>query len=123
VREYFRRYEQCGVDQVILASTAGKNRHEHIMESLELFGTEVLPEFKEREEKAATRKAQQLAPVIEKVMARKPATDHPPIPPDYAIPAIPRAEADRDESEKFHAWLDQYAVRVAAGEDVSRRLA
>jgi thiazole synthase ThiGH ThiG subunit len=24
---------------------AGKNRHEHIMESLELFGREVLPEF------------------------------------------------------------------------------
>ena len=39
IRDYLRRYEECGVDQVILCSQAGKNRHEHIMESLELFGT------------------------------------------------------------------------------------
>jgi hypothetical protein len=83
----------------------------------------VLPEFKERDEKAAADKAQRMAPVLDKVMARKPARDHPPIPPDYTIPAIPRAEADRGESAKFHAWLDDYAERVAAGEDVSRRLA
>lgn len=123
VREYLRRYEACGVDQVILASTAGKNRHEHIMESLELFATEVLPEFKEREEKASVDKEKRMAPIIEKVMARKPASDHPPIPPGYDIPAMPRAEADRGESEKFHRWLDDYAERLAAGEDVSRRLA
>ena len=39
IRDYLRRYEECGVDQVIFCSQAGKNRHEHIMESLELFGT------------------------------------------------------------------------------------
>jgi alkanesulfonate monooxygenase SsuD/methylene tetrahydromethanopterin reductase-like flavin-dependent oxidoreductase (luciferase family) len=123
VRDYLRRYEACGVDQVILASTAGKNRHEDIMESLELFATEVLPEFKEREEQASVDKEKRMAPIIEKVMARKPASDHPPIPPGYDIPAMPRAEADRGESEKFHRWLDDYAERLAAGEDVSRRLA
>ena len=123
VRDYLRRYEAFGVDQVILASTAGKNRHDDIMESLELFGTEILPEFKDRHDEAEARKDRRLAPIIEKVMARKPESDHPPIPPGYEIPAIPRAEADRGESEKFHAWLDDYAERVAAGEDVSRRLA
>ena len=39
IRDYLRRYEECGVDQVIFCSQAGKNRHEHIMESLELFGS------------------------------------------------------------------------------------
>ena len=47
------------------------------MESLELFGREVLPEFMERDEKLDRDKAQRLAPVIDAVMARKPA-DGPP---------------------------------------------
>ncbi len=38
LREFLRRYEQAGVDQLIFVMQAGKNRHEHIMESLELFG-------------------------------------------------------------------------------------
>ena len=58
VREYLRRYEEAGVDQVIFTAQAGKNRHEHIMESLELFGREVLPEFVEREPAAAEQRAQ-----------------------------------------------------------------
>ena len=40
---------------MIFCFQAGKNRHEHIMEALELFGREVLPEFAERDEKLATR--------------------------------------------------------------------
>ncbi len=39
IREYLRRYEEAGVDQLIFVMQAGKNRHEHICESLELFGT------------------------------------------------------------------------------------
>jgi alkanesulfonate monooxygenase SsuD/methylene tetrahydromethanopterin reductase-like flavin-dependent oxidoreductase (luciferase family) len=123
VRDYLRRYEDCGVDQIILTCTAGRNRHEHIMESLELFAREVMPEFAEREEQRAQEKAARLAPIIEAVMARKPASDHPALDPDYEIPAYPRLDADRAESEKFHHWLDDYERRLAAGEDVSRRLA
>ena len=33
---------------MIFVAQAGRNRHEHICEALELFGTEVLPEFAER---------------------------------------------------------------------------
>jgi hypothetical protein len=33
------------VDQIILLNQAGRNRHEHICEALELFATEVMPEF------------------------------------------------------------------------------
>ena len=46
-----------GVDQVAFIQQGGKNRHEHICQSLELFAREVLPEFDEREEARAKRKA------------------------------------------------------------------
>jgi alkanesulfonate monooxygenase SsuD/methylene tetrahydromethanopterin reductase-like flavin-dependent oxidoreductase (luciferase family) len=123
VRDYLRRYEDYGVDQVILSSSAGRNRHEHVCESLELFAREVMPEFQDREEKREREKAERLAPVIEAAMARKPATDHPPLDPDYEISALPRTDADRDESMKFHRWLDEYADKIVSGEDVSKRLA
>ena len=124
VRDYLRRYEGYGVDQVILTSQAGRNRHEHVMESLELFGREVLPEFLERDEAASAEKAARLAPVVEAVLARKPAEDHPPLPtPDYAFPAIPRSIADREGADEFHTWLDEYAQKAALGEDVAVRLA
>jgi alkanesulfonate monooxygenase SsuD/methylene tetrahydromethanopterin reductase-like flavin-dependent oxidoreductase (luciferase family) len=122
IRDYLRRYEDCGVDQVILSCSAGRNRHDHIMESLELFAREVLPEFMERDERHQREKADRLAPVIATVMARKPAADHPPVDPDYEIPAYPRQDADRQESGKFQRWLDDYTARIAAGEDVSKRL-
>jgi hypothetical protein len=116
LREYLRRYEECGVDQVIFCYQAGKNRHEHIMEALELFGKDVLPEFKERDEKRTRDKEQRLAPVVDKVMARKPAEDHPPLPAeDYAFPAIPRAMADRFGNDQFHQMLDQFAEQSALG--------
>jgi alkanesulfonate monooxygenase SsuD/methylene tetrahydromethanopterin reductase-like flavin-dependent oxidoreductase (luciferase family) len=118
VREFLLRYEECGVDQVIFVSQSGKNRHEDIMESLELFGREVLPEFLERDEQEQKDKEQRLAPVLEKVMARKPADDHPPLPSDdYAFPAIPRAIADRSGSDDFHKFLDQVAGDTAAGDN------
>jgi len=117
IRDYLRRYEECGVDQIIFVSQAGKNRHEDIMESLELFGREVLPEFKDRDDKAQRDKAKRLAPVVDAVMARKPDDDHPPLPtPDYSFPAIPRAIADRSGSDDFHAWLEDVANRRAAGD-------
>ncbi len=120
IREYLRRYEEVGVDQVIFVSQAGKNRHEDIMESLELFGKEVLPEFKERDEKLSRDKEQRLAPVIDKVMARKPAEDHPPLPdPDYAFPSIPVAMADRVGNDQFYAALEDIGKKLARGEGES----
>jgi alkanesulfonate monooxygenase SsuD/methylene tetrahydromethanopterin reductase-like flavin-dependent oxidoreductase (luciferase family) len=116
IREYLRRYEDCGVDQVIFCFQAGKNRHEHIMEALELFGAEVLPEFKARDEQHTREKEQRLARVVDEVMARKPADDHPPLPSDdYAFPAIPRAMADRFGNDEFHQMLDRFAEQSALG--------
>jgi alkanesulfonate monooxygenase SsuD/methylene tetrahydromethanopterin reductase-like flavin-dependent oxidoreductase (luciferase family) len=71
VRQFLRGYEEIGVDQVILVSQSGKNRHEDICESLELFGREVLPEFIERDERAERDKARRMQPVIERAMARR----------------------------------------------------
>ncbi|MGH9026345.1 MAG: LLM class flavin-dependent oxidoreductase [Acidimicrobiia bacterium] len=116
VRDFLRRYEDAGVDQVIFVSQAGRNRHDHIMESLELFATEVLPEFAERSDAAERAKADRLAPVVEAARARKPTADHPPLPsPDYEFPALPRAAADRSGSDDFHTWLDRVAQESAAG--------
>jgi alkanesulfonate monooxygenase SsuD/methylene tetrahydromethanopterin reductase-like flavin-dependent oxidoreductase (luciferase family) len=116
IREYLRRYEERGIDQVIFCYQAGKNRHEHIMESLELFGKEVLPEFADRDEQYQRDKAKRLEPVLEQVMARKPAEDHPALPSeDYEFPALPRAMADRFGNDDFHKMLDTFAEQSALG--------
>jgi hypothetical protein len=49
IRRKLRRFESSHVDQIILLNQAGKNTHEHICESLELFAKEVMPEFVGRE--------------------------------------------------------------------------
>ncbi|MBA2624618.1 MAG: LLM class flavin-dependent oxidoreductase [Acidimicrobiia bacterium] len=49
IRARLQRFEQSQVDQVILLNQAGKNTHEDICSSLELFASEVMPEFQERD--------------------------------------------------------------------------
>ena len=70
VRETLLQYEDAGVDQVVFIQQGGRNRHEHICESLELFASEVLPEFKDREDARLNAKAEKLAPFIEKAQSR-----------------------------------------------------
>ena len=45
IRDKLRKFEKSNVDQIIFLNQAGKNSHEHICESLELFANEVMPEF------------------------------------------------------------------------------
>ena len=66
LREHLASFEATGVDQVIFIQQGGRNRHEHICESLELFATEVMPEFKERAEARLRAQAERLAPAIER---------------------------------------------------------
>ena len=40
----------------------------------------------------------------------------------HQFPALPRSDADRSGSDKFHRWLDDYARKIAAGVDVAKRL-
>jgi alkanesulfonate monooxygenase SsuD/methylene tetrahydromethanopterin reductase-like flavin-dependent oxidoreductase (luciferase family) len=71
VREHLRVFAEAGVDQVAFIQQGGRNRHDHICESLELFGREVLPEFHEKEEERERRKRDELAPFVEKAFERK----------------------------------------------------
>ncbi len=51
LRRKLRKFETSNVDQIILLNQAGKNSHEHICESLDLFAREVMPEFHANEPK------------------------------------------------------------------------
>jgi alkanesulfonate monooxygenase SsuD/methylene tetrahydromethanopterin reductase-like flavin-dependent oxidoreductase (luciferase family)/putative sterol carrier protein len=71
VTELCRRYARAGVDQVIFCLQAGRNRHAHICESLELFGAEVAPAFTEGREELEAAKAERLAPAVAAALARR----------------------------------------------------
>jgi alkanesulfonate monooxygenase SsuD/methylene tetrahydromethanopterin reductase-like flavin-dependent oxidoreductase (luciferase family) len=47
IRKRLRQFQASNIDQVVLLNQAGKNTHEHICESLELFASDVMPEFQE----------------------------------------------------------------------------
>jgi len=71
LRAHLRRFASAGVDQTVFIQQGGKNRHEHICESLELFASQVMGEFKEEEEAREKRKLDELAPYIEAAFKRK----------------------------------------------------
>lgn len=71
IRDHIRAFEAAGVDQVIFLQQAGRNKHEHICESLELFAAEVMGDFKPHAAEREARKAAELAPFIEAAKARK----------------------------------------------------
>jgi alkanesulfonate monooxygenase SsuD/methylene tetrahydromethanopterin reductase-like flavin-dependent oxidoreductase (luciferase family) len=113
VREYLRRYEEAGVDEVIFVLQAGRNRHEHIMESIELFGREVLPEFLERDERLSAEKAERLAPVIDTVLARRPVVER--SVDGYKITAIIKKMADDMGDTKLQDAIERFEEDRAAG--------
>jgi alkanesulfonate monooxygenase SsuD/methylene tetrahydromethanopterin reductase-like flavin-dependent oxidoreductase (luciferase family) len=71
VRDHLRKFADCGVDQVTFIQQAGRNRHDHICEALELFAGEVMGEFKTEEAQRVARKEAELAPYIAAAMKRK----------------------------------------------------
>jgi alkanesulfonate monooxygenase SsuD/methylene tetrahydromethanopterin reductase-like flavin-dependent oxidoreductase (luciferase family) len=71
LRAHLRGFVNSGVDQVAFIQQGGRNKHEDICEGMELFASDVMPEFKEREAEREKKKAEELAPYIEKAMARK----------------------------------------------------
>ncbi len=120
IRDFARRYEEAGVDQLIFVLQAGRNRHEHIMESLERVGTEVLPEFAERDEAGAAARAARWEPLVERALARRQERleregGPPAMPAEYEIRAIPKQMVDELASEPGQRWLDQLADKQAAG--------
>lgn len=71
MRKHLRGFADAGVDQVSFIQQGGRNKHEDICNSLEMFAAEVMPEFKEFETERQARKAEELAPYIEAAMKRK----------------------------------------------------
>jgi hypothetical protein len=89
------------------------------MESIELFGREILPEFKDRDEKQRDAKAARLAPLVDAALARK-ERSHPRMPADYNVPAVMKQlfrAAGGDE------LLEKIAEESAVGGDSFRNLA
>ena len=71
VTDLLARYEAAGVDQVMFVMQAGRSRHEHICESIELFAREVLPRFADGREEKELAKADRLAAAVDKALARR----------------------------------------------------
>ena len=71
MRAHLTGMQEAGVDQVIFLQQAGRNRHEHICESLDLFAAEVMPAFKADVEAREAKKRADLAPWIEAALVRK----------------------------------------------------
>jgi alkanesulfonate monooxygenase SsuD/methylene tetrahydromethanopterin reductase-like flavin-dependent oxidoreductase (luciferase family) len=99
IREHIEGFQDAGVDQVIFLQQAGRNKHEHICEALELFAAEVMPEFKAQVAEREAKKAAELAPYLEAAMKRKrwmkPLEDH-------EIPIVPssRPKAQINETAR-----------------------
>jgi alkanesulfonate monooxygenase SsuD/methylene tetrahydromethanopterin reductase-like flavin-dependent oxidoreductase (luciferase family) len=64
-------YQDAGIDQVIFIQQAGRNTHEHIVSSLELFARDVMPALKADQAERDARKQAELAPYIEAALKRK----------------------------------------------------
>jgi alkanesulfonate monooxygenase SsuD/methylene tetrahydromethanopterin reductase-like flavin-dependent oxidoreductase (luciferase family) len=80
MRKHLRGFQEAGIDQVIFLQQAGRNTHQHICESLELFAAEVMPDFKAEAAGREQRKAAELKPYVEAALRRKawmkPLADH-----------------------------------------------
>ena len=102
IREHLIKFEEMGVDQVVFIQQAGLNRHEHICESLELFASRVMPEFKERDEVYVRQKAERLSSAIEAAESRTPpltTLDDVPVVDSYPVLKKKREQQDSDEVE------------------------
>jgi alkanesulfonate monooxygenase SsuD/methylene tetrahydromethanopterin reductase-like flavin-dependent oxidoreductase (luciferase family) len=101
MRAHLRSQQAAGVDQVIFLQQAGHNRHAEILGALELFAREVMPEFQREAAAREERKRAELAPFIERALARKrwmaPLADD----------AIPIVGASRAKAEVNQATLDR----------------
>jgi hypothetical protein len=81
--ELCQRFQRAGVDQIIFAVQAGRNRHEHVCEALELFAEKVMPRFAQRADSVEAAKHKRLAAACKRAVARREPPR--PAPTDYVI--------------------------------------
>jgi alkanesulfonate monooxygenase SsuD/methylene tetrahydromethanopterin reductase-like flavin-dependent oxidoreductase (luciferase family) len=108
IAENMRRFEEAGVDQVVFLQQGGNNEHAHICGSLELFAEAVMPAFKQRHASRKQKKQEELAPYIERALARR--TLRPSLR-DEEIPAIVALGQQRAQQES----LDGKTVNFGRG--------
>ena len=87
IRDFVRAYEDAGVDELIFVSQAGRNCHEDICESMELFAREVMPEFAERAPQREAAKHERYAETIERLQNFHSIDTEPRL--ELAVPANP----------------------------------
>lgn len=102
IRQALKTFEDVGVDQVIFIQQGGRNQHEHICESLELFAAEVQPEFKERHAARVARKREELAPYVERATSR--------IPPLPRMEPVPEVDSYPVMMQKMGAQIDASTI-------------
>ncbi len=71
VAAHMRHYEEVGIVQVIFAQQSEWNRHNHICESLEVFGRDVLPEFRDLDRIRKEKKQRELVGAFRAALARE----------------------------------------------------
>jgi alkanesulfonate monooxygenase SsuD/methylene tetrahydromethanopterin reductase-like flavin-dependent oxidoreductase (luciferase family) len=89
-----RQFEASNIDQVVLLTQAGKNRHDDICASLELFAKEVMPEFQDRETQHQTWKTKVLNGQLDLPDTADP-SEVSPIAQRLSEPAMPTVEGSR----------------------------
>jgi len=86
------------------------------MESIEIMGREILPEFIEREEKAQVEKAKRLEPVLEKVEARRKPSEAPEFDETYSFGGLPTGRGGKftaSEIPEAMAEINEGRVQAA----------
>ncbi|HJT37548.1 MAG TPA: LLM class flavin-dependent oxidoreductase [Actinomycetota bacterium] len=81
--ELVQRYERAGIDQVIFVLQAGRNKHEHVVESLNLFAQRVMPAFAAAADAVEAAKRERLTGAVERALARRAPARAPQ--PDYIV--------------------------------------
>jgi alkanesulfonate monooxygenase SsuD/methylene tetrahydromethanopterin reductase-like flavin-dependent oxidoreductase (luciferase family) len=114
VRGNLEAYEAAGTDELMLLLPPA--RHEFLMESLTLLGQQVLPAFRERDEKARQRKAARLEPVIEKVLARQERRS-PELDPVYWFGGVPQSWDGASAATEVQDAIQTAAKLRAAASD------
>ena len=77
LRAQLKEFEDVGIDQVICLSQAANVSHELLSSSMELFSKEVMPEFKDRDQKSERKRAERHARLTEIAMPRRAKTEAP----------------------------------------------
>jgi alkanesulfonate monooxygenase SsuD/methylene tetrahydromethanopterin reductase-like flavin-dependent oxidoreductase (luciferase family) len=118
LRKALGTFADAGVDQTVFIQQGGRNRHEHICESLECFAKEVMAEFHEHEARREEKKRAELAPYVEAAFRRKaempaPGRDAIASLPAYGLTAPPVDLASLPEANRQRALVMRRMREIA----------